>query len=223
MAPDRFVTNLTKVSLPNVFNPYSDHCSLSDLPDAAKIRQRNLISFLEIATQGIDTIWFGRDLGYRGGRRTGIALTDEFHLDAFRASYEGVHVRQATSGPPLAERTATFVWEMIRQLPAPPFLWNVFPFHPHENDEPMSNRCHTAAERKACAKLIEDLFELVQPRLVIAIGKDAYTTLTNHGYDCQYVRHPSYGGQSEFFEGIQNLYGFVAQRNAPPKNIKPSR
>ena len=29
----------------------------------------------------------------------------------------------------------------------PVMLWNVFPFHPHEADDPMSNRCHTRSER----------------------------------------------------------------------------
>jgi len=32
---------------------------------------------------GSNTIWMGRDLGYRGGRRTGLALTDEAHLPLF--------------------------------------------------------------------------------------------------------------------------------------------
>lgn len=28
----------------------------------------------------VDAIWIGRDLGYRGGRRTGLALTDDVHM-----------------------------------------------------------------------------------------------------------------------------------------------
>jgi hypothetical protein len=37
-------------------------------------------------------MWFGRDLGYRGGRCTGLAFTDEAHLPALRLTFKNAPV-----------------------------------------------------------------------------------------------------------------------------------
>src|SRR5262249_29263157 len=92
----------------------------------------------------VDSIWIARDLGYRGGRRTGLPLTDEVHLPTFSHVFGGLKVHRATIGPPVAERTAAIVWRMLRCISVPVFLWNVFPFHPYLPGEPLSNRCHSA-------------------------------------------------------------------------------
>src|SRR5713226_6851941 len=76
--PKSFAAVLSETRLPCVFNPYSDCCPIHDKPDAARVRKRNLMRFLEAALVArVDTIWIARDLGYRGGRRTGVPLTDE--------------------------------------------------------------------------------------------------------------------------------------------------
>ena len=71
----------------------------------------------------------------------------------------------------------------------------------------MSNRCHTRGEREACRPILTALFEMLRPRRVIAIGRDAYLALTDLGVDVEAVRHPSYGGQNEFIGGVFDLYG----------------
>ena len=79
--PRSFADALADTSLKSVFNPYSDHCSLHDREDGARVRKRNLVQCLEAAIEArVDTIWIARDLGYRGGRRTGVTLTAEVHL-----------------------------------------------------------------------------------------------------------------------------------------------
>jgi len=206
MRIEAFINKLADVHLESVFNPYTDKCHESDLQDGPEIRRKNLLTYMKAVEGNVKSIWFGRDLGYRGGRRTGLALTDEHHLNAFSNCYGGIAVSQATRGTPMSERTATVTWRMIDQLGAPPFLWNIFPFHPHERDKPMTNRCHTSAELNHCEPLIDMLMEWIQPTTVIAIGKDAYKGLVRSGYSCTYVRHPSYGGQSEFIQGISELY-----------------
>jgi hypothetical protein len=145
-----FVEALAAFRLPNVFNPYIDSCPEHDLDESPAIRRSNLVAVIEGAFGvGVETMWLGRDLGYRGGRRTGLALTDEAHLNFARSTYRAAPVEQATATGPVAEHTAREVWRMIREIPHPPFLWNVFPFHPHQPDDPMSNRCHTAQEARA--------------------------------------------------------------------------
>lgn len=206
MRIERFVDDLAAIRLEGVFNPYIDRCGVSDRTDGPQIRRANLEAFMRAAEGTVTSIWFGRDLGYRGGRRTGLPLTDELHLDVFSARYGGVAVAQATEGPPMAERTAAVVWGMLQRLPDPPFLWNVFPFHPYEPGDPLSNRCHTAAERRQCFPVLEALLDWLQPATIVAIGNDAYRALTGRGYACSYVRHPSYGGQTEFLRGIGEIY-----------------
>src|SRR5688572_13524541 len=80
---EEFVELVAALEFSNAFNPYSDTCLEFDQPDAAVIRRSNLLAVLEAGIDnGVDSIWIARDLGYRGGRRTGLALTDEAHLDA---------------------------------------------------------------------------------------------------------------------------------------------
>lgn len=111
MTPTSFVKALASLSLEDVFNPYSDTCPVHDRTDAASYRRTNLRTYLSAAENiGVDTIWMGRDLGYRGGRRTGLALTDEFHLAEMARVYPGCASRQATRGPVIAERTAAEIW-----------------------------------------------------------------------------------------------------------------
>ena len=57
---------------------------------------------------------------------------------------------RATRGPVMGERTARVIWQALSDLQRPVFLWNVFPLHPFECGDPMSNRCHTRTERQAC-------------------------------------------------------------------------
>lgn len=213
MTPKRFVASLTEIRLANVFNPYSDRCELHDRSDAARLRKRNLQAFLEAALDSrIDTVWIARDLGYRGGRRTGVPLTDEIHLHAASQLFDGIGLRRATRGPAVAERTAATVWRVLLQIGEPVVLWNVFPFHPHEPDDPLSNRCHTTAERQATLPLLESLISMFEPRRLVAIGRDAHLALGDLQIPVVPVRHPSYGGQSDFAEALYELYGVPYSR-----------
>jgi hypothetical protein len=202
-----FVDGLSDIGLPNVFNPYTDRCPIYDDLSSPKIRRNNLAAILDASIAfRVDTIWIARDLGYRGGRRTGVPLTDDFHLDAAAAFFGGIDVARSTIGPPVAERTASIIWRVLRALDRPVFLWNIFPFHPHDPDDPMSNRCHTRAERETCKPFLFEVLRLLQPKRVIAIGRDAAAGLSEVGIIADLVRHPSYGGQSEFIDGVEQIY-----------------
>lgn len=208
----QFVEALARLRLPSVFNPYSDRCSHYDLPDAPARRRANLQAHLQaVIDQSVDTMWVGRDLGHRGGRRTGIALTDEANLTALSASFSSeLQITRATVGPLVAERTAAVVWRMLAQLQEPVFTWNVFPLHPHEMGAQLTNRCHTRAERLLTRPLLLQLLDLIKPTRIVAIGNDAQTGLNDLGVDCFKVRHPSYGGISDFERGIASIHGVVA-------------
>jgi len=212
MTPKIFVSALAAKELPSVFNPWRDCCALHDRRDAAARRRANLEGMLSAAldTQ-VETIWIARDLGYRGGRRTGVPLTDEIHLTQASALMGGIALERATDGPAVAERTAAIVWQVLNRIGRPVMLWNVFPFHPHESDDPMSNRCHTRAEREATWPLLQALVSMIQPKRIVAIGRDAHMALEGLDIPVTAIRHPSYGGQREFIEGMFELYGIASE------------
>lgn len=204
----QFVETLADMSFTDAFNPYSESCDDFDHDDAPAIRRQNLKLVLDAAIERkVDSIWIARDLGYRGGRRTGLALTDEAHLTDHSVLYGDLPLVRATKGPALAERTASVIWQTLNRIQRPVFLWNVFPLHPHEHGDPQSNRCHTRSERNACRPLLSWLLDVLDPRVVVAVGRDAQLALADLGIDAMQVRHPSYGGQSDFISGIEGLYG----------------
>lgn len=218
MTPKSFVSALAAANLPSVFNPWRDRCSIHDRRDAAARRRANLQGMLEAALDAhVETIWIARDLGYRGGRRTGVPLTDEVHLTHASALMGGIALERATDGPAVAERTAAIVWQVLGRIGQPVMLWNVFPFHPHESGDPMSNRCHTRAEREATWPLLQALVAMVQPKRIVAIGRDAHTALEGLDIPITAIRHPSYGGQREFIDGMYGLYGIAGAPVSSPE------
>ena len=207
MTPSAFVHALSEIHLDGVFNPYNKRCMEYDLSNAVHIRRDNLLAIIDAAlSESIDSIWIARDLGHRGGRRTGLPLTDEMHLSTYAQIYNGLTLRRATKGPIMAERTAAIVWNVLTQIDLPIFLWNVFPLHPFEPNNPLSNRRHTRTERQACEFLLFTLLEMIKPKKIVAIGKDAQNALAEFNIKCHPVRHPSYGGQKEFISGMDKLY-----------------
>jgi uracil-DNA glycosylase len=218
MTPKTFVSALAAADLPSVFNPWRDRCELHDRRDAAVRRRSNLESVLSAALDvRVETIWVARDLGYRGGRRTGVPLTDEVHLTQASALMGGIALERATDGPAVAERTAAIVWQVLSRIGKPVMLWNVFPFHPHEAGDPMSNRCHTRAEREATWPLLQSLMAMIQPKRIVAIGRDAHMALEGLDIPITAIRHPSYGGQREFIDGMFELYGIADDPVASPE------
>ncbi|OYZ71856.1 MAG: uracil-DNA glycosylase [Burkholderiales bacterium 24-55-52] len=208
MNPTSFVRALAAITLENVFNPYSDNCAIHDKSDAATTRRKNLLTYLSAAqTMEVDTIWMGRDLGYRGGRRTGLALTDECHLIELEKLFPGATLSRATNGSAVAERTAAEIWAALRVAPRPPLFWNVFPFHPHEQGSSLTNRRFTAKELAKVDDLNASLIAWLGVKRVISIGQDAYRYAKQFGVEVQAVRHPSYGGVMEFRRGIAGVYG----------------
>lgn len=222
MTPNSFVKALASLSLEDVFNPYADTCPVHDRNDAASYRRTNLRTYLSaVESIGVDTIWMGRDLGYRGGRRTGLALTDEFHLTEMAKVYPGCASRQATRGPVIAERTAAEIWGVLKMIEKPPLLWNVFPFHPHETGNPLTNRRFKAKELALVNELNNALIKWLKVRRIVAIGQDAASYATAFGVEVLTVRHPSYGGVKDFRNGMRQIYS-ISEDLSGARSLQPS-
>jgi len=210
-----FVRELAALRLNDCFNPYSDRCEIHDRSDAPASRAKALSEMLESAMeQPIDAIWIGRDLGYRGGRRTGLALTDDVHIECHVRRW-GVVADRPTIGSVVAERTAAMIWSVLNQIDARIFLWNVSPLHPHESADQFTNRQHNAKERSIGEQLLRHLIDLVRPTRIIAIGNDAAAAASRMPgrTPMQRVRHPSYGGQKEFLQQVTRLYRVSSHRS----------
>jgi hypothetical protein len=207
MNASEYVDALARIHFDGVFNPYSEVCQLYDLPQAPAIRRSNLKLYLsDVLARGVDEVWLGRDCGYRGARRTGIALTDEMNLHRLEQHLETTGFEKATIGPPMRERTATVVWDILGLAQRRVFLWNVFPFHPFDGESAMSNRPHSAKEFGACKDLVQLLLQELKPKVIVAIGGDARKALQGMGFQVEAIRHPSYGGHNDFLRGIRRLH-----------------
>ena len=210
MSINAFLKTMQNYQSSNVFNPYSDVCKDYDNSESPQARLKVLKAILEKATQnGVDTIWLGRDLGHKGGRRTGLALTDDLNVDNHLQRWGITGYDLPRPEQPVKENTATVVWEKIQQIDDNIFLWNIFPFHPHEADNPLSNRMHNSKEKQTGQEILLELIKLLKPRKIIAIGNDAFNGAQQLNLDIEVkkVRHPSYGGKQDFIEGINNEHG----------------
>ncbi len=211
-SPSVVVDALRSLRFDNTFNPYIDICPLYDQDVSPDVRSQILIDMLKAAERvEVDAIWIGRDLGYRGGRRTGLALTDDLHFAEHLARWRVLRQRPA-SGHLVAERTAAVIWQMLRQIDSNVFLWNVFPLHPYQSGSEFSNRAHNAKERKAGEAILKLICELVRPKRLIGVGNDAAQAAKKVAcgkVEVFHVRHPSYGGQTAFCNQIKEIYSLI--------------
>ena len=208
MKASDFVQGLRSHRFAHVFNPYLDRCEAWDVSDAPERRAKLLESMLDVAIGvNIEALWIGRDLGHKGGRRTGMALTDEVRF-VDHARRWGISADRPTLGEAVEEQTAKVIWKVLAQLNEPIFLWNVFPFHPHKPQRPFTNRSHTADERRVGEEILIRLVRMLNPTRLIGVGRDAGRTVQQfrHEHDVFQIRHPSHGGKKEFLSQISDIY-----------------
>ena len=80
----------------------------------------------------------------------------------------------------------------------------------------MCIRDSNVKERIAGEELLALLIEFLKPKRIIAIGNDAEKTANKiaGGLGVIKVRHPSYGGQSDFLKQTHEIYAIHMRKQA---------
>lgn len=206
------VRDIANLSFPNTFNPYHDHCSEFDRPHAPSERRKLLESVLRRATSRVSiSLWVGRDLGHRGGRRTGLPFVSDVNQSNYLRRWGLEPAPLTTKNSSVNEVSSDAIFNTLSRLNKDVFLWNVFPLHPHYPRQPFTNRAHNAKERDAGLLILSQLIKLLCCETIVAIGAAADLALrelvperTIHA-----VRHPAHGGNKQFTDQIKQLYGLT--------------
>lgn len=149
---------IAEIQLPNTFNPFSDVDEEHDLPDAPKIRRKNLERFLEAMHKLRPRIAFIAEApGYRGMRRTGLPMSSEVLLPRI-SEFLGVELEKATKTKVMSEITAKVVWDVIFELGEPVLLWNAVMVQPTKTDN-YHNRNPKRSEVLAFAPILKEVLD----------------------------------------------------------------
>ena len=194
--------------------------------DAAQVRRDNLVAYLLPRLGRAKVFVVAEAVGYQGGRFTGIAITCERMLldkhNTIRAKDVTTIRLERTSSPSSAllkgtqqkdgfnEPTDTVVWSAIVEKGIDPYdtlLWNIFPFHPHKDGNPLTNRTPTDKEQQLGWEYTKRLLELhlelggVEP-LILAVGQKSADTMGKFGLSAIGLRHPANGGANLYRQGF---------------------
>jgi hypothetical protein len=198
-----------------VVNPYRDCDPALDRPGAPRRRQANLEAYLERVGRP-RLILLGEALGFRGGRFSGIAFTSERQLagdEDRRLPWAGPPFQPTSTHPDLwLEPSGSIVWGALGGDPRGVLLWNAFPWHPHGDKGPLSNR---APERRMLSDnlhVLERLLAETPGARVVAVGRTAQAALGLLGVEVHAVRHPAHGGAEIFRCQLAPLLAPPAQK-----------
>ena len=128
-------------------------------------------------------------------------FTSEAQLDGGTHPFSG-H-QSSNAAQPFNENSANYTWAVLAKWHPDVFLWNAVPLHPHQPGKFAENRKPTTKERTQFEPLTDGLIAILKPQVVIAVGRVAERALQKH--NPKYVRHPSFGGASEFRNGMRAL------------------
>ena len=192
--------------LPNLFNPWADHCpgDLADNGPEAKLSR--LAAHLDCEPA---FILCGEAPGFQGCRHSGVAFTSE------RLLLEGAIPRMVVpSGRltsrrlPYSEPSATIVWKALKRLgiAETTLLWNALQLHPYKPGNIESNRTPGNAELMLGAPAMRLLVEAFPRAKVVAVGRKSELLLGQmRVHLAAQVQHPANGGATKFSLGLAAL------------------
>ena len=186
----------------NFFNQYSEKNPEIDLQDACVIRRNNLKNYLKSIKDPVFLL-VGEAPGFKGMRCSGVPFVCEKQLINGELKFVG---KQSTMGEPKCENSANIYWKVIKNYNEYILNWDAIPFHPFDLTNKFRNRTPRKSELKTFLPLLNQIIEIIEPEKIISIGRKSEYSLNRLGRNAEYVRHPSYGGKSEFTNGLNKIF-----------------
>lgn len=194
-----FITELVmQKNTATVSNPYLNQ----NIADNLRLYLNAMVKM-----EGKRILLVGEAPGYNGCKTTGIPFTSGKAFERFDHPLLKDIGRQIKLSKIESENTATIVWEYLSKKATTPLFWNSFPFHPHPKGNENKNRAPTSEEVEIGIDHLKRLHSLYKPDVVAGIG--------GKGVECAkkafskenivYIRHPSFGGKSEFIAGMDKI------------------
>ena len=197
---------------PALFNPWKARCLHDRHAGAPAQRRARLSAHLDCDAR---LLLVGEAVGYQGGRYSGIAFTSERLLGEGRIPRIEPTARLTHRPLPFSEPSATIVWRELQSLGLHEHtvLWNALPLHPHRPDQPWSNRTPSRPEFALGRESIRMLVDAFPDAVVVAVGRHAQAVVGEVlGRAVVGIRHPAYGGATEFAEGLRRTLRARASR-----------
>lgn len=196
---DTFIRRLSQIETqPTLTNIYAATSAQNE------ICINNLSLYLHrIMNNNSHVILVGEAPGWHGCRLSGIPFTCE---DMFTQEWipdimgKKLEYRTVSEGILEREGSALVVWRKMKdwynKYQSVPLLWNVCPFHPHEEGNDNTNRRPRASELALGKPILDELLCLFEIEYIGAIGKEAEKAISKMGKNVFPIRHPSRGGAS---------------------------
>jgi uracil-DNA glycosylase len=188
---------------------YPSSLDVNNFYESALFRRQNLKRYLlQMASLAPHTLLVGEAPGYNGCAQTGIPFSSEKLLREGVAAgrvfgrENGYRVNDKNV---IHEQTAQTIWEFFESYEPLPLFWNAFAFHPHEANNPNSNRKPRVGEIESTLIYLTRLIDLYNIQTVIAVGNSADLALQRCKIEHFKVRHPSYGGKKIFISTLQSI------------------
>jgi len=166
----------------------------------------NLRVYLDamLKIKGKRILLVGEAPGYKGCKITGIPFTSGDVFETIEHPLLRKVKKKITLKNIEKENTASIVWRYLADKKTMPLFWNSFPYHPHPKNDKNKNRAPSRQEIEQGVIYLKALNQLFRPKVIAGVG--------NAGVKCAklafpetkitYIRHPSFGGKTDFIKGM---------------------
>jgi len=170
---------------------------------------KNLRLYLDLMLKidGKRILLVGEAPGYKGCKITGIPFTSGKVFENVNHPVLSSIKDRLILSKIESENTATIVWNYLATKNCTPLFWNSFPYHPHPEGNENKNRAPIDEEIEFGVKFLHALNVIFKPEIIAGIGYSGVDCVkrTFPEIEIKYIRHPSFGGKSEFIAGMNEI------------------
>lgn len=203
LVPESYLDRLAGLRVAGCHNPWGETNADEAPGNGPEARLERLRRHFSVRPR---MVLVGEAPGYQGCRVTGVAFSSEALMLEGAIPRCDAGTRLSTRDRPWREPSATVVWSSLYLAGLAECCWltNAFPLHPY-GEGALSNRTPKAAERAIGLEWLVELLGFAGEAVVGAVGQQAADALESAGIGHAKLRHPAYGGASEFRSGLMAL------------------